>query len=97
MTRHFYALYCAYGRRTMTNDFAWPEVNIFHTKRERDEWVEEDWEHREEVDSKTAKYFITDQDIYIKWHQGAESFTAFRHNVDALDSIMYTDWREEHA
>ena len=47
--RHFYAAYNSYGIRVRFNDYNIPTLHIFDSKRERDEWVDQDWMHRQEI------------------------------------------------
>ena len=57
MSRHYYALYAAYGVQSVYNDYNYPWPCVFRAKAERDKWVQHDTDHREAVTAReAAKY-----------------------------------------
>ena len=66
--RHFYAAYNSYGIRMRFNEYNCPLVHVFDNKRERDEWVNENWAFRQEMDSMDAKRWMKRNPEFVEIH-----------------------------
>lgn len=54
-TRKYYAAYNHYGIRMNFGEYNVPTIHIFGSKKERDEWVDGDWNHRQEMTASEAR------------------------------------------